>query len=235
MRKRRVRWLVSLAGVVLAFLASGVVREAPTRDDIAALLTYRVMDVLDIGRAESLDMAGQQALLSDIVQRVHASIGRLDPLQLGQPREPSDVLKAGTGVCFDRSRVIEKAARLAGFETRRVFLLYGGWRQLLIPQTPSHTLVEAKTRRGWVFLGTLTPVSGFAPDGRVWSARDLQGDVAIGSKHLVAYGWREVLPRDFVPLYGLYSRHGGHYWPYTPMPDFSPQQVLQGMLGDASS
>lgn len=231
--QRRSRWLrVRFWMLIGAFLglavlaATSIVAEVVTREDEAALLEYRVLDATDIGRARGLDAASQRELLTRIVARVHAVVQRTEPLPTVRAREPRNVLDAATGVCFDRARVIEKAARLAGFETRRVFLLYGGWRRALVANSPGHTLVEVRTSGGWVFAGTLTAVTGFARDGRVWAARDLRADIGDGAQQLRAEGWTEVLDTDFVPLCGLYSRHDGHYPPYTPMPDCAPRQMF---------
>lgn len=216
---------------VLVFLATGVVSETPTAEDRDTLVRFGIIDGGDVGRAQQLDAEGQRLLLQRIVLRVHASVHHLEPLPLGRTREPLDVLQADTGVCFDRSRVIEQAARLAGFEVRRVFLVYGGWSKLLSAGGPTHTLVEARSRQGWVFLGTLSPVTGFAADGRVWSVKDLRAEAINGGSALKQYKWNEIIPMNFLPIYGLYSRHGGHYPPYTPAPDFSPRQVWQAGLG----
>ena len=217
--------------VLIGLLATGVVRETPTAEDHETLIRFRIIDGGDVGAAQRLDVAGQRQLLQRIVYRVHASVHHLEPLPQGRTREPLDVLQADTGVCFDRSRVIEQAARLAGFEVRRVFLLYGGWRKLLSSGGPSHTLVEARSRQGWVFLGTLSPVTGFVDDGSVWAVKDLKAEAVKGGSLFKQYAWNEIIPTDFLPIYGLYSRHGGHFPPYTPVPDFSPRQVFQAGFG----
>lgn len=229
--RRRRYALAALMLALLGFLATGAVQEAPTPEDRDALLRYGIIGAADLGIAPLLDADGQRLLLTRIVRRVHAAVHRLDPLPNEHTREPIDVLRADTGVCFDRSRVIEKAVRLAGFEARRVFLVYGGWRSLLQPGGPTHTLVEVRARQGWVFLGTLTPVTGFAADGRVWAVKDLRADVNRGGRALKQNAWAEVIATDFLPVYGLYSRHGGHFPPYTPMPDYSPRQMWQAGLG----
>jgi hypothetical protein len=233
-RQPRLRRRYALAALMLAllgFLATGAVQEAPTPEDREALLRFGIIGGPDLGVAPLLDADDQRRLLTRIVQRVHASVDRLDPLPNDHAREPIDVLNAGTGVCMDRARVIEKAARLAGFEARRVFLVYGGWSKLLLPGGPTHTLVEVRVRQGWVFLGTLTPVTGFSGDGRVWAVKDLRADVIKGGRTLRQNAWAEVIATDFLPVYGLYSRHGGHYPPYTPVPDYSLRQMWQAGLG----
>lgn len=227
----RLGFAAAVACVLLGFLATGAVRETPPAEDRAALGRFGIIDGRDVGAAPKLDAAAQRQLLQRIVRRVHASVHRLEPLPLGRTREPLDVLQADTGVCFDRARIIEQAARLAGFEVRHVFLVYGGWRKLLTAGGPTHTLVEANSRQGWVFLGTISPVTGFAEDGRVWAVKDLRAEAIKGGSVFKIRAWNEIIPMDFLPIYGLYSRHGGHFPPYTPVPDFSPRQVWQTKLG----
>ena len=40
------------------------------------------------------------------------------------PREPADVLKRDTGLCYDRSRLFDKLYIWAGFETRHIYVLF---------------------------------------------------------------------------------------------------------------
>lgn len=217
--------ILAAALVTTAYLATGVVPQTPTAEDRQVLVLTGVLGHADIDRAQQLDFAGQQALLTRIAAAVQRSITGLEPLPPEHAREPSDVLRARSGLCFDRARVIEKALRLSGFEVRRVFLLYGGWRNLFTAGSPTHAMVEVRTARGWVFVGTLSPMLGIDLEGRTWSMADLRNDAAHGGQAMKRNGWGEVIPMDFVPLTGLYSRTGLHYWPYTRMPDFSPVQV----------
>ncbi|OYU45123.1 MAG: hypothetical protein CFE44_09205 [Burkholderiales bacterium PBB4] len=215
---------------LLAFLFSGLVSEAPTQDDRNALLESGIVDDSQIGIAEQMDWESQKAILRRMLVSVHGKISRFDAIPNGSEREPRLVLANRSGVCFDRARVIEKAARLLGFDARRVFLLYGGWRNLLTAGSKSHTLVEVRTYRGWVFLGTLSPVSGFDADGEPWDVSDLAADAARGGRELKRNQWNEVLVEPFVPLYGIYSRTGFQYWPYTPMPDYSIRQIISSWI-----
>lgn len=207
-----------------------MVPESITEDDVSALLEFGILESKDFRAHEHSSEISQRRMLETIVKRVHQRIGRFDPLPIGARREPRDVLEAGSGVCFDRARLIEKAVRATGMNTRRVFLLYGGWRNLLLPGTPTHALVEVETPKGWVFLGTLSPVTGYADDESVWNVSRLLSNITTGSDIVKRQRWNEILSTEFVPLYGVYSRHGGHYPPYTPMPDYSPSQIWDAMI-----
>lgn len=221
------RWLAGLLIVLVAiFVSSGLVKETPTQDDREVLIESGIVDPSNIGKAGEMSLDRQREVLRRVLAVVHKKIGRFDPIPNMMSREPRIVLLTGSGVCFDRARVIEKAARLMGFEARRVFLLYGGWSNLFTAGSESHTLVEVKTRAGWVFLGTLSAISGFDSQGEPWSVADLAENGSDGGGALERNGWLEIVPMEFVPLYGIYSRTGFHYWPYTPMPDYSIRQIL---------
>jgi len=222
--------LAVLVVLVVGFVASGVVPGSPTDEDRRSLLAAGVLDITDIDHAQQLDYPGQAALLTKVVEVVHQRIPGLSPIPPEHEREPEDVIKARSGLCYDRARLIEKALRLAGFEVRHVFLLYGGFKNMLSAGSPTHAMLEVRTAKGWMFVGTLTPVLGLDADGRIWSMADLRSDAASGGAAIKRNGWIEVIPTDFVPLIGVYSRNGKHYWPYTAMPEYSPTQVVSGMI-----
>ncbi len=222
------RGLVALLFLMgsLGCLWTGSVNNAVRSEDLHAMIQFGILKPHEIAAANRWGSMQQQTALMELVRRVHSTVTKFEGIENGQDREPLDVLQRSSGVCFDRARVIEKAATAMGFETRRVFLVYGGWSQLLKPGGPTHTLVEVKWQGVWVFLGTLTPVTGFAKDGHAWSVSDLRILASTDPLRLRTFGWKEILPRDFLPVVGLYSRHGQHYPPFTPVPDFSPGQMM---------
>lgn len=128
-------------------------------------------------------------------------------IPFGQSREPADLLVAGTGLCYDRSRSIEKALRLAGFKARHVFLWRAG--------EGSHAVTEALTVGGWLVVDSNEPwvsLDAGAPVG----LREL-GEATIDPPHPVYGG---------IAIVGLYSKHGRFYPPFTPIPDVSWWEVL---------
>ena len=153
------------------------------------------------------------------------------PLPKNQSREPADLIAAGYGNCNDRSRYLEKFYRLVGFETRYASLYStdktgSALKSLMIgggDLVRSHALVEVKTRKGWMFVDSVTPFVGL---------NDTNEPIALEKWQNIQdkknYKWSkqpansEIYPlmnNDFTYIYGLYSRHGRFYPPYVPVPD----------------
>lgn len=180
-------WAVLCAGL-LVLAATGLVSERVTAQDRQALLAHNIVYPYELNAQHGWTLEQQQSALKALVGRVHARVTAFEPLAAERTREPADVLAAGTGACFDRARVIEKAARAMGFQARRVFLLYGGLLLAVKPGGPSHASVEVRWNGRWVFLGTLTPITGFAADGSVWSVTELGNLVDSDTARFRAFG-----------------------------------------------
>ena len=140
------------------------------------------------------------------------------------PREPRDVYQARSGLCYDRSRVIEKILRYAGFATRHVFILStegfrSGLSAIVTAGTASHAVTEVRTSRGWLVVDSNSPWLALDIAGNPRSIEAFQpGDEGVSVR------WKEKPPtaiyeRPMVAIYGLYSRHGRFLPPYNPLPD----------------
>ncbi len=154
-------------------------------------------------------------------------------IPLGQPREPADLLAAKKGLCFDRSRAIEKALTLAGIENRHAYVYEsdGGLQDLTAlakPGVTSHAVTEARTSKGWMVIDSNVRWIGLTAEGDPVSLAELDTDRRqsmpawdSGNKAPIA----SIFTRDFAYVFGLYSRHGRFYPPYTPVPDFDVGQI----------
>ena len=64
----------------------------------------------------------------ELIKRLHSFVIDRFPHAPGIPeyrsREPKDLEIAGRGLCFDRSRYIEKLLAFHGFKTRHVFVIF---------------------------------------------------------------------------------------------------------------
>jgi transglutaminase-like putative cysteine protease len=152
-----------------------------------------------------------------------------------QPREPSDLLNARSGQCFDRARTLDKALRFVGYQTRYVSIYKRpkGWSVLDVLLSPadrqsnegvrSHAVVEVLTAQGWLFLDTVTPFISQDKAGKPISLAAWQNtrdkDQALWMPQAPPARLYPLLQSDFVQVVGLYSRHGMAYWPYVPLPD----------------
>jgi hypothetical protein len=143
----------------------------------------------------------------------------------GESHEAADVLRAGLGECYDRARVIEKLLQISGFETRHVALYAREPRGLVglaIKGTPSHALLDVKTSRGWMSVGSNVPFIGVTTSGEVVATAQVRDDP--GTAWL--YSRPSDLPsQDNIAVYGLWSRHGQFFPPYIPLPDISWREL----------
>ncbi len=151
-------------------------------------------------------------------------------------REPVDVLSKKTGLCFDRSRVLEKMFKWIGFETRHVYLLYKPdfaerswslWYALLAPYSKSHAVTEVKTSRGWLMVDTRDKWISINKKGELIPIEQIheRNDEFLSQPP-------EGLKHPFWVIRGLYARRGQLYPPFLPYPqlnwwDFYKYQIKE--------
>jgi hypothetical protein len=229
-----------LAGVLAGFLsllACGHVSKRVTDEDKQALATFYAR--------YAIVPAGPDNPFEDQIRFIRqlqvAAISMLPQdagIPNGKPREPADLLKASSGLCFDRSRLIEKALLLQGFRTRHAYLFRGPngknvrWRDLFANHVSSHAVCETFTTRGWIVVGTNNGFLSLDENGKVWQLSELAGQVMHSNIR-----WRLPLvgvPNEFWTLnfkvvYGLYSRHGMFFAPFVPVPDFNLAELLENV------
>jgi len=170
---------------------------------------------------------------------VQQAVLRIAPLDEGiptnLPREPKDVFEAHRGLCYDRSRVIEKILRSAGLRTRHIALYAippgdSALRALLTKGTPSHAVTEVWTEQGWLVVDSNAPwLSLDRSDRPVPMA--VMHSAATGQTHVA---WRTPPPNDiyahpFTFVYGLYSRNGRLYPPYDAIPDVEYGELMDNI------
>lgn len=139
-------------------------------------------------------------------------------------REPKDIFISKTGICFDRSRVIEKILRNSGFKTRHISIYStqktgSAIRSLLTPGISSHAVTEVLTSRGWLVVDSNKRWIAVDKDKNILSIKDifLHLDKDTQIKWIVEAP--SIYNRKFIYIYGLYSRHGNFYPPYNYIPD----------------
>ena len=149
-------------------------------------------------------------------------------LPMGFSREPTVLYEARYGLCYDRSRAIEKVLQMHGFDVRHIAVYSTrdrpAWMSLLTPQISSHAVTEVHTQRGWLVIDPDNRWTSLDDRNRPWSMADLQR--ASGS-NLPAWTHRNrarmawIFSEPFTYLTGLYSRHGQFFPPFTPIPDIN--------------
>jgi hypothetical protein len=175
----------------------------------------------------------------DFVTRAQQAVLRLAPLDEGlpanSPREPKEVFEAHRGLCYDRSRVIEKILRYSGLTTRHVALYAvpeagSALGALLTPGSPSHATTEVLTPEGWLVVDSNAPWLSLDRSGRPVSIAAMQA-AASGSAQIA---WRTPPPNGlyvhpFTFVYGLYSRNGRFYPPYDSIPDVQYGELMDNV------
>lgn len=231
-----------VASALVAALAAAVAHDVPTEptaeDKRYAGLILSAAGYADAGLGEGAkpdDFEGQVRAIVAVQDAVLRVAGENRAVPFGQPREPKDVYELRHGLCYDRSRVIEKLLAWLGFETRHVavYAAEPSWiAALLTPQSPSHAVTEVLTRKGWMAVDSNRRWIGLDRSREVAAVGDLRHEGAAGR----AWAAESSAPIDkifrkpFIYVRGLYSRHGYFFPPYTPVPDYNLRQLAGNVL-----
>lgn len=174
---------------------------------------------------EQPDYEQQLAYILAVQHAVLAIAPLNSGLPEGQLREPMQLYQAGTGQCYDRSRVIEKILNNAGFETRHIFILGLGpeqspLRAMITPGVSSHAVTEVLTRESWLVVDSNTDWVALDADRLPVSIEQMRSTLRDPGRT----DWYEAPPtgiynQPFTYLYGLHSRHGRFYPPFDLIPD----------------
>ena len=147
-----------------------------------------------------------------------------------QTREPADLMRYGQGLCFDRSRTLDKAFEFIGLPSRHVYLLYrqdrGFWSAMFHYGQPSHAVTEVKTSKGWMFVDSNTEWIALTRDGQVMNADD------VWKRAGEFDGMPDYLKESWWAIRGMYSRKGQLYPPYILFPDFNWPDFFSWLIGD---
>lgn len=157
------------------------------------------------------------------------------PIPDYQSREPMDLLNAGTGLCYDRSRSLDKMFRWAGFESRHVYIIYlehpvtgekiSVLRALLTRGSASHAVTEVKTKKGWLTVDSILN----------WVSLTRNGDPVEAGEVRARQNEIDNVPsyfkKDYFAIPGMYSRRGQLYRPYILYPEFHWPDFLSWLVG----
>jgi hypothetical protein len=179
-------------------------------------------------KTQSTDFALQIKRIADLQRSIFA----MAPLGAGIPifesREPADLMRAGQGLCYDRSRAFDKGVKFLGFQSRHVYLLYKDnksfIRAIATKGHSSHAVTEVLTSRGWMFVDSNTEWIPLTRNAQPVSADDV---------------WKRIDEFDNPPLYlkdpwwairGLYSRGGHFYRPFIRFPELSWPDFMSWLI-----
>jgi hypothetical protein len=226
------------AALALAFVGLGVshgVDDSLTREDTDYIPRFLV-GIPPVGDASEREYAEE----IEFIGRVQTAVLRIaplnEPIPKNSPREPRDVFERRRGLCYDRSRVIEKILRYSGFRTRHIAMYAipprsSALRALLTRGTASHAISEVWTKRGWLVVDS----------NNAWLSLDKSDQpVSMDTIRAAAVGgpkpaWRIAPPNSiylhpFTFVYGLYSRNGHFYAPYDFVPDVSYGELIDNIF-----
>lgn len=175
----------------------------------------------------------------DIITMVQSAVLSIASGNIGIPygaqREPKNVYSAKSGLCYDRSRVIEKILRYLHFQTRHISIYstektHGSLLSLITPGVSSHAVTEVLTSKGWVVVDSNDSWISLDGQRNPISIKRIQSDVDSGS-----ISWSKPIPngiykKPFTFVYGLYSRHGRFYPPYNFIPDINYKELMPNVL-----
>lgn len=231
-RRAASAFLVLLAlGLTAVFITNDVSTTLTQEDqDYAARLLRESGHGTLVGRKVPDTFDAQVETVLAVQDAVLSTAPKNEGLPLGAPRELKDLFEAKRGLCFDRSRAIEKILTHLGFEVRHAAIYAtddtGRIRALFTPRTPSHAVTEVNTDRGWLVIDSNRRWIGLTADGDpidLASLRKTAPDVTWDRRAKDAMS--PILTGPFTYVLGLYSRHGRFYPPYSPVPDLDWSQL----------
>ena len=235
-RKRKLRIVLIVLGVVFT-AAAGILafhnvsmEVTPTDAEYIAKFTQGI---------EPASAEGAFDKQINFIKHVQDSVLTIAPinkeLPFGNEREPKDLYEARHGLCFDRSRVIEKILRHHGYRARHIFIFStretNALRAFATPGVPSHAVSEVLTERGWLVVDSNERWVSLDVNGEPVSMAGLSGQA--DTRPPVA--WQEpppVIYSDIAPftyVYGLYSRHGEFYPPFNFIPDVNYTELIENI------
>ena len=220
--------LVQFFALITAFLNYYNISKTVTSEDKYYIRLY--LPDLTEGCARRMTYEQQVKVIQHVQAVVGARTNGWLGLPEGAPREPKQLYLERTGMCYDRSRVLEKIYLYLGFETRHLSLFtreayVHSYTTVLFHHVPSHAISEVLTKRGWLMIDSNDLWVALGPASEPISMHKMQ-QAFLAEKPIK---WLVSPPdRDFgfynqrcIPIYGLYSRHGRFYPPYTSgIPDF---------------
>jgi hypothetical protein len=157
----------------------------------------------------------------------------MEPIPNYMDREPMDLLKSRSGLCYDRSRTLDKLLKWLGFETRHVYILFAkkgdetnfiNFLQYAFTHSQSHAVTEVKTSRGWLLVDS----------NKLWISIDRNGlPVSAGLLHVKKSEFinsPDYTETPYWAIRGMYSRKGRFYRPFIYFPEFNWPDFLLWML-----
>lgn len=237
----RVLLAISLVGIIafILLLIAHNVDKKITLEDEQALKTMLSKAGYTPTLEKTSDIFQEQIKNIRIIQdSILISSPKLLKIPLYQSREPADLLKTAHGQCSDRARSIEKGLKVIGFKTRFA-AIFSREKTFTPPATMaidsgydlrSHAVIEVLTSKGWLIVDTNSRWLSLNENNEPVSLSELQDikdkpNLKWSKTNKGEFYW--LLKGPFTYVYGLYSRHGLFYPPFTPyIPDINWSEFI---------
>lgn len=222
-RSFKLTGLLALAFLIINIFLAAVtnVSSRVTASDISVFRTIYRYDQTK----ESLNFDQQIRLIKGVQSSVLNLAPMGDPIPEFQSREPEDLVRNQSGLCYDRSRTLDKLYTWLGFEARHVYILYlkhpvtgealSPLRALFTYGTETHSVTEVKTHKGWILVDSNSKWISLTRDGTPVNASDVYGRTPDFDE------LPDYFNRPFIAIRGMYSRRGQFYRPYIPYPELN--------------
>lgn len=227
---RKLVFLTLLIFLVVVIIVHNVPKKI-TEDDV--IFIEKIIQK-PLQRGETLDFSDQINLVRFIQQSYHEKLMLGNPIDYSLSREPKDLFENKGGICYDFSRSIEKALIYSGFKTRHISLYKKTecslLKTILKQSIPSHSSTEVKTKNGWMIVDSNLDWIAIDTSGNVFSARKINQTLQSGKEIIwetpVFSNYEKFYNEPHYVIYGLYSRHGKFYPPFTVIPDYNLCELL---------
>ncbi len=179
------------------------------------------------------------------IRAIQKAVLDLTPVQkqvpFFRPREPKDLYTLRYAQCSDRSRVMDKTLRLAGFNSR-IASIYGTSKTNSAIQAflstdktkvQSHSMVEVLTSKGWMMVDTNDLWVGLDKSFNPLNLGQWQNNQNILPEEVDMWHPSNkgkiypLMKGSYTYLYGFYGRHGYFYPPYNFIPDMNWVEFLE--------
>jgi Transglutaminase-like superfamily len=174
------------------------------------------------------------ALIQEYQKKILTAAPMGAPIPEYQDREPVNLLRQGSGLCYDRSRALDKAYQWAGFKSRHVYILFlkdpqkghrlSPLQAIFTNGIASHAVTEVKTQRGWMLVDSNT----------TWISINKNNEPEDADKLNEKFTAFESMPTyfsdEYIAIRGLYSRRGQFYKPHLPYPEVNWPNLMEWLL-----
>jgi hypothetical protein len=229
--------LVLVIGAAIALLLAHDVPTSVTAEDeryAALILAQAGYDPARIQSDATPDFEAQVRTVVAVQDAVLTLAPHNRGIALGEEREPKDLFEEKTGLCYDRSRVIEKILTWLGLETRHVAIYSTAHdstlQALLKPQVASHAVSEVRTAKGWMLVDSNARWIGLDASRNAVSLDDIQSTGLRSWATEARDPIDKIFTGPFIRIRGLYSRHGRFYPPFTPIPDYNLRELVSNVI-----